>query len=57
MRILGVNKDNLGKIVLKFSPKDEQATIANVLFISDNEIEMLEQELVAWKEKKIVFNF
>lgn len=52
MKILGVNKDNLGKIVLKYPPKDEQAAIANVLSISDKGIDLLEQELAAWKEKK-----
>lgn len=52
MKILGVNKDNLGKIVLKYPSKDEQAAIASILSTADKEINLLEQELAAWKQKK-----
>lgn len=52
MKILGVSKDNLGKIVLKYPLKEEQTAISKVLSTADKGIDLLEQELAAWKEKK-----
>lgn len=52
MKVLGLNKENLCKITVKFPSLPEQAAIANVLSTADSEIDLLEQELEQWQVKK-----
>lgn len=52
MKVLGLNKENLGKIVVRYPSIPEQIAIANVLFVADCEIDLLEQELAQWQAKK-----
>lgn len=52
MKVLGLNKQNLGKIVVRYPGIPEQTAIANVLSTADREIDLLEQELAQWQAKK-----
>lgn len=52
MKVLGLNKGNLCKIIIKYPTLPEQTAIANILSTADHEIGLLEQELVLWQAKK-----
>jgi len=47
-----INSTDLGKIKIKFPAKEEQEKIAEILTLSDKEIELLKKELEALKEQK-----
>lgn len=51
-KVLGLSKENLGKIVVQYPSVQEQIAIANVLSTADSEIELLEQDLAQWQLKK-----
>ncbi|MPM73455.1 hypothetical protein SDC9_120435 [bioreactor metagenome] len=48
----GLNLDLIGSLIVYLPPICEQKRIASILSTSDKEIELLEQELAAWKQKK-----
>ncbi len=48
----GLNLDLIGGLVVYLPPIEEQERIASILSTADKEINLLEQELAAWKEKK-----
>jgi type I restriction enzyme S subunit len=50
--VLGISKSNLSKIKIKLPPKPEQQKIAQLLTLTDKEIELLKEELEALKEQK-----
>jgi type I restriction enzyme S subunit len=52
MKVLGLNKENLRKITVKYPSLLEQTAIANMLSTADHEIGLIEQELVQWHKKK-----
>lgn len=52
MKVFGLSKMNIAKIALKYPCADEQAAIANILSTADRKIELLEQELEQWQQKK-----
>lgn len=52
MKVFGLSKMNIAKIALKYPCTDEQAAIANIISTVDRKIELLEQELEQWQQKK-----
>ncbi|WP_088186141.1 restriction endonuclease subunit S [Desulfosporosinus sp. FKA] len=52
MKVFGLSKMNIAKIVLKYPHTDEQTAIADILSTADRKIELLEQELEQWQLKK-----
>ena len=52
MKVFGLSKTNIAKIILKYPSTDEQAAIANILNTVDRKIELLDQELELWQQKK-----
>lgn len=52
MKVFGLSKMNIAKIVLKYPCADEQTAIANIISAVDRKIELLEQELEQWQIKK-----
>ncbi len=52
MKVYGVCKGDLGKVRVAFPEKREQKAIACVLSTIDSEIDLLNQELFQWQQKK-----
>lgn len=47
-----VSKTDVEKQLISIPPKEEQVAIANILSTADREIDLLEQELDAWQQKR-----
>lgn len=52
VKVLGLSKENISKIILKYPSADEQAAIAKILSTIDHKVELLEQELEQWQLRK-----
>ncbi|MPM68130.1 hypothetical protein SDC9_115061 [bioreactor metagenome] len=52
MKVLGLNKASLSKIEIEYPSLKEQTAIASILSAADCEIDLLEQELEAWQQKR-----
>ena len=50
--VLGISKTNLGKLLIPLPTLKEQQKIANILTLADKEIDLLKNELEAFKEQK-----
>lgn len=52
MKVYGVSKGDLERVVIKYPTIKEQIAIADILSTADQEIDLLEQELAAWQQEK-----
>ncbi len=52
MKVFGLNRSNLAKITISYPGHKEQLAITNILSNIDCVIDLLEQELTAWQQKK-----
>ncbi|NLI90728.1 MAG: hypothetical protein GX434_00590 [Peptococcaceae bacterium] len=51
-KVVGLSKTNIAKLSINYPKTEEQIAIANILSAADKEIELLEQELEQWNQKK-----
>lgn len=52
IKVYGLSRDNLAKLIVKFPNIDEQEAIANILSTADKEIYLLEQKLEQLQKQK-----
>jgi len=52
MKIYGLNKENFAKIIIAFPDLEAQKQISQLMMVVDDAINLLEQELLQWQQKK-----
>ena len=52
MKIFGLNKENLAKIIVAYPSIEEQKAIARLCVLADNKIMLMEHDLYQWQQKK-----